>query len=150
MPPSGKSTGKFTIAAFSGDLRGTLMTEIPSCGGWQSGNVSFGEYEDTYTYTLLRSGTSVWVCEPHAVSTAATYFGLRLSLMSKIFMPSQEDFSVAGWVVLAHELSLRDESVDRNSRFPETETSFCDPGQRTWATVFGDLGLLMSKIRKPS
>src|SRR6478752_2977764 len=83
LPPSGKSTGKFTTAAFSGALRGTLMTEIPSCGGWQSGNVALGEYEETYTYTFLRSGTSVWVCDPHAVSTAATYFGLRLSLMSK-------------------------------------------------------------------
>lgn len=43
----GKSTGKFTIAALSGALRGTLMTEIPSCGGWQSGNAALGEYEET-------------------------------------------------------------------------------------------------------
>lgn len=52
-PPSGPSpgnrTGKLTIAAFSGALRGTLMTEIPSCGGWQSGNVALGEYDETYT-----------------------------------------------------------------------------------------------------
>ena len=90
------------------------------------------------------------VCEPQAVSTAATYFGFLLSLMSKTFMPSQEDFSVAGCVVLAQELSLRDESVDRKSRLPETEMSFCDPGHRTCATVFGAFGLLMSKMRKPS
>lgn len=70
--------------------------------------------------------------------------GLRLLLMSKIFMPSQEDFSVAGWVVLEQESSLREESVDRNSRFPETEMSFCAPGQRTSETVFGFFGLLMS------
>ena len=92
----------------------------------------------------------MWVCEPQAVSTAATYFGLRLSLMSKIFMPSQDDFSVAGCVVLLQELSLREESVERKSRSPETEMSFCEPGQSTWATVFGAFGLLMSKIRKPS
>lgn len=92
----------------------------------------------------------VWVCEPHAVSTAATYFGLRLSLMSKTFMPSQEDFSVAGCVVLAQELSLREESVDRKSRSPETEMSFCEPGHSTCATVLGFFGLLTSKIRKPS
>jgi len=36
-PSPGKSTGKFTTAACSGALRGTLMTEMPSCGGWQSG-----------------------------------------------------------------------------------------------------------------
>jgi hypothetical protein len=92
----------------------------------------------------------VWVCEPQAVSTAATYFGFRLSLMSKTFMPSQEDFSVAGCVVLLQLLSLREESVDRNSRSPETEMSFWEPGQSTWATVFGFFGLLMSKMRKPS
>jgi hypothetical protein len=70
--------------------------------------------------------------------------------MSKIFMPSQEDFSVAGCDVLAHELSLREESVERNSRSPETEMSFCEPGHSTWETVFGAFGLLMSRIRKPS
>ncbi|CAM5230796.1 hypothetical protein SALBM217S_07233 [Streptomyces griseoloalbus] len=70
--------------------------------------------------------------------------------MSKTFMPSQEDFSVAGCVVLLQLLSLREESVDRKSRLPETEMSFCDPGHSTWATVLGLLGLLMSKMRKPS
>lgn len=90
------------------------------------------------------------MCEPQAVSTAATYLGFALSLMSKTFMPSQEDFSVTGCVVLLQLLSLREESVDRNSRSPETEMSFCEPGQSTWATVLGDFGLLMSKTRKPS
>lgn len=57
---------------------------------------------------------------------------------------------MAGCVVLAQELSLREESVDRKSRFPETEMSFCEPGQRTCETVLGFFGLLMSKMRKPS
>ncbi|CAM5424874.1 hypothetical protein SCALM49S_08495 [Streptomyces californicus] len=144
LPPSGKRTGKLTIRAFCGAFTGTLMMEIPSCGGRQSGNASLGEYEETYTYTFLPSGTSVCVWEPQAVSTAAMYLGCRLLLMSKIFMPSQEDFSVAGWEVLEQESSLREESVERNSRFPETEMSFCEPGQRTWETVFGFFGLLMS------
>lgn len=86
----------------------------------------------------------MWVCEPQEVSTAATYLGCALSLMSKTFMPSQEDFSVAGCAVLLQELSLREESVERKSRFPETETSFCDPGQRTWLTVLGAVGREMS------
>ena len=73
-----------------------------------------------------------------------------MSLMSKTFMPSQDDFSVAGGVVEAQESSLRELSVDRNSRFPETETSFWEPGHSTWATVFGAFGLLMSKTRNPS
>lgn len=65
-------------------------------------------------------------------------------------MPSHDSLTEAGCVVLAQELSLREESVERNSRSPETEMSFWEPGQRTWATVFGAFGLLMSKIRKPS
>jgi hypothetical protein len=65
-------------------------------------------------------------------------------------MPSQDDFSFAGCVVLLQELSLREESVERKRRSPETEMSFWAPGHRTWLTVFGDLGLLMSKMRKPS
>ncbi|CAM5230758.1 hypothetical protein SALBM217S_07232 [Streptomyces griseoloalbus] len=36
-PSPGNSTGKPTSAALCGALRGTLMTEMPSCGGWQSG-----------------------------------------------------------------------------------------------------------------
>src|SRR5690348_7287830 len=46
-PSPGNSTGKFTTAAFSGWSRGTLMTEMPSCGGRQSGYAALGEYEDT-------------------------------------------------------------------------------------------------------
>ncbi len=90
----------------------------------------------------------VW--EPQAVSTAETYRGFALSLMSKTFMPSQEDFSVAGCEVLLQELSLREESVDRKSRSPETEMSFWPPGHRTCDTVRGFCGSLMSKMRKPS
>ncbi len=52
--------------------------------------------------------------------------------------------------MLWQESSLRDESVDRNSRLPETEMSFWPPGHRTWVTVSGRAGSLMSKIWKPS
>ena len=51
--------------------------------------------------------------------------------------------------VLWQESSLREESVDRNSRFPLTEMSFWDPGQRTWLTTLGLAGLLMSYTVKP-
>ena len=81
--------------------------------------------------------------EPQAVSTEATYFGFAMSLMSKIFMPSQDSLTEAGCVVLAHESSLREESVERKRRSPETEMSFWEPGQRTWATVFGLFGSLV-------
>ncbi len=43
FPPSGKSTGKATTAALVGAFFGTLTTEMPSCGGWQSGKASLGE-----------------------------------------------------------------------------------------------------------
>ena len=58
-------------------------------------------------------GTSVWVCEPQAVSTDFTYFGFSRSEMSKILMPSQLAFSVAGCDSDSHESSLREESVER-------------------------------------
>lgn len=89
-------------------------------------------------------GTSVWVWEPQAVSTDLMYLGFFLSLMSKILMPSHEDFSVAGCETLLQESSLREESVERKSRSPETEMSFWPPGQSTRLTVFGALGSSMS------
>ena len=63
-------------------------------------------------------GTRVWVCEPQAVSTDLMYRGSALSLMSKTLMPSQDSFTVAGCAMLLQESSLRDESVERNSRSP--------------------------------
>ncbi len=92
----------------------------------------------------MRPGTRVWVWEPQAVSTDLMYRGFRLSLMSKILMPSHEDFSVAGCETLLQESSLREESVERKSRSPSTEMSFCPPGQSTSVTFFGALGLAMS------
>ena len=50
--------------------------------------------------------------------------------------------------MLAQLSSERRESVARNSRFPETDTSFCEPGQSTSETIFG-LFLVMSQTRKP-
>lgn len=59
-------------AAFSGCERGIFTTEMPSCGGWQSGKDALGAYEETYTNTSRLPGTRVWVWEPQLVSTAAT------------------------------------------------------------------------------
>ena len=88
----------------------------------------------------LCPGASVWVCEPHGVSTAATYCGLAGSEMSKTRTPSQASSrSRAGWCS-AQESSLRLESTLRTSRSFQTEMSFCEPGQTTWATTFGWLG----------
>ena len=47
LPPSGKSTGVDARKAPSGALRGIFTMLIASCGGWQSGNVALGEYDDT-------------------------------------------------------------------------------------------------------
>lgn len=47
LPPSGNRIGKETTAACVGAFLGTFTTEMPSCGGWQSGKASFGEYEAT-------------------------------------------------------------------------------------------------------
>jgi hypothetical protein len=64
--------------------------------------------------------------------------------MSKTLMPSHEPFTSAPCVVLLQESSLRDESVERKSRSPWTEMSFCDPGQSTRALTVGALGREMS------
>src|SRR5262245_59317963 len=97
-------------------------------------------------YAVRRSfdGTSVCVCEPHAVSTDLMYRGARLSLMSKILMPSQYGWVPSFWGVDAHESLLRRESVDRKSRLPVTEMSFCEPGHSTWLRIFVLVGRLMS------
>ena len=63
--------------------------------------------------SLFLLGTRVLVCEPHLVSTALMYFGMRGSDTSKILMPSHDSFSVVGDEVESHEVSLREESVDR-------------------------------------
>ena len=89
-------------------------------------------------------GTSVCVCEPQAVSTDLMYRGARLSLMSKILMPSQYGLVPSFWATELQESSLRRESVDRKSRLPMTEMSFCEPGHSTWLTIFVFFGFLMS------
>lgn len=43
----GKRFGVATTAASVGALSGTFTMEIESCGGWQSGKVSDGKYDDT-------------------------------------------------------------------------------------------------------
>ena len=47
LPPSGNRFGMSTTAASVGSRSGTLMIEIRSCGGWQSGKVGSGKYEET-------------------------------------------------------------------------------------------------------
>src|SRR5688572_16010736 len=69
--------------------------------------------------------------------------------MSKILMPSHDSLIVAGWFTLLHESFVRDESVDRTSRFPYTEMSFWPPGHSTRLTRRGSRGRLMSKTAKP-
>jgi len=54
-----------------------------------------GLVPDTYTYRLAESRgavTSVCVCEPRHVCTAATCFGLLMSLISKILTPRNRSF----------------------------------------------------------
>jgi hypothetical protein len=86
----------------------------------------------------------VCVCEPQAVSTDLMYRGALLSLTSKILMPSQYALLPSLWDVEEQESSQRRESVDRKTRFPMIEMSFCEPGHSTWLTIFVFFGFLMS------
>ncbi len=58
------------------------------------------------------------MCEPQSVSTALTYFGLFLSLMSKIRTPSHDSLTDATCPMLLQESLLREESTAVNSRSP--------------------------------
>ncbi len=58
------------------------------------------------------------MCEPQLVSTALTYFGFFLSLMSKIRTPSHDSLTDALCEVLLQESLLREESTAPKSRFP--------------------------------
>lgn len=89
----------------------------------------------------------MWVWEPHSVRTADTNMGWALSVMSKIRMPSQP---VPRSSPLSHSGPTRAASIDRNSRFPLTEMSFCSPGQSTRLTAVGLVGSEMSNTLKPS
>ena len=53
-------------------------------------------------------------------------------------------FDCFGEEVLEQLSSVRLESVLITSRSRKTETSFCEPGQSTWATCSGSDGVLMS------
>ena len=58
------------------------------------------------------------MCEPQFVSTDLMYFGAATLEMSKILMPSHDSLTVADCGTEVHESSLREESVETNSRSP--------------------------------
>ena len=99
---SAKIRGRLTMRAFSGEASGTWMTSmlkravLGSSSGLspeQPASSSADRTElvpDPYTYRFagsFGSVTSVWVCDPRQVCTAATCFGLLISLISKIRTP---------------------------------------------------------------
>ena len=93
----------------------------------------------------LGSVTSVWVCEPRQVWTAATCFGLLMSLMSKMRTPRNRsglDVSVTPWV--PQSTRPRVCSTDMKSRLPWTDMSPWPPGQTTDASSRGFFGVSMS------
>ena len=89
------------------------------------------------------SGTSVWVCEPRQVCTAATCFGLRMSLMSKMRMPRNRSLLTVSLTPCRPQSSRpRVCSTDMKRRCPHTETSPWPPGQATEVIRRGLAGVL--------
>ncbi len=91
------------------------------------------------------SGTSVWVCEPRQVCTAATCLGFFMSLMSKMRTPRNRS-TLTGAVTPCTPQSRRPRvcSTDMNSRLPKIDTSPWPPGQTIEATSLGRRAFSMS------
>ncbi len=109
MGPLGEDPRPLTTLAPAGSSSGTSTTMTLSCGDRQFGKSPEGEHGDTYTYSCSPSlpGTSVLVCGPQSVRTADTYWGLALSEMSKIRMPSNPSGSVVGTEGAPHSVPAR-------------------------------------------
>ena len=87
------------------------------------------------------SVTTVWVCDPRQVCTAATCRGMRMSEMSKMRTPRNR-CSLTGSATPCRPQSRRPRvcSTDMMSRLPTTEMSPWPPGQTTELTRVGEAG----------
>src|SRR5689334_12624726 len=92
------------------------------------------------------SDTTVCVCDPRHVCTFAKYFGLFMSVMSKMRMPR-----IRCWLTTAVSASAPQSvrpvafSDDTNRMFRYTDTSLCDAGQRYDFASVGRAGFVMSQ-----
>jgi hypothetical protein len=76
--------------------------------------------------------TSVCVCEPRHVCTAATCFGCATSLISKMRTPRKRSLlTLSVMPCVPQSTRPRVSSTDMNSSLPRTETSPCPPGHAT-------------------
>ncbi len=76
------------------------------------------------------STSTVCVCEPRQVCTLPTYFGLAMSVMSKMRMPrSRSALTVSVTPSLPQSRRPPSPSPETKSRFLYTDTSLCDAGQ---------------------
>src|SRR5881396_3125644 len=99
-------------------------------------------------YTLagsFGSTTTVWVCEPRQVWTFAMYFGLVMSVMSKMRMPRSRSCETESCTPAALQSSRPlVPSPETNSKFRNTDTSLCEAGQKYAAFSVGCDGDVMS------
>ena len=132
---SAKMRGRLTIFAFCGAASGTSMTSMLKSAVFV---VLLGLEPRAARELLARahrcrcpsrrrrcatcpSGrrTSVCVCEPRQVCTAATWRGLRMSLMSKMRTPRKRSLlTVSGTPCVPQSTRPRVCSTDMNSRLP--------------------------------
>src|SRR5215472_14335346 len=96
------------------------------------------------------SVTSVCVCEPRHVCTAATCFGFVMSLMSKMHTPrNRSTLTTSVTPCVPQSIRPRVCSTDMNSRWPYTDMSPWPPGQTTDDSSRGFFGVSMSYVLKP-
>src|SRR6266516_1312962 len=99
-------------------------------------------------YTLSLSPgcvTTVCVCDPRQVCTLATSFGCLTSRMSNTRMPrTRVLLTGSGTPPKPQSVRLLGASDDMNTKFLNTDTSFCDAGHKYVCASVGLAGLLMS------
>ena len=104
-------------------------------------------------YTLAGSFgdvTTVCVCDPRQVCTSVIGRGLAMSVMSKIRIPrSRSWLTVSRTPCVPQSVRPFSASPETNSRFRNTETSLCDPGQTNALCSRGADGLEMSHTCRP-
>ena len=94
--------------------------------------------------------TSVCVCDPRQVCTAAICFGLRTSLMSKMRTPRNRSALTAVCTPsVPQSRRPRVCSTDMNSRLPWIDTSPWPPGHTIDASSLGLFDASMSYVLKP-
>src|SRR3954467_12787840 len=96
------------------------------------------------------STSTVCVCDPRHVCTSVTYFGLEISVTSKMRMPrTRIALTESGMPPSRQSFRPVSPSAETNRRLPYVDTSLCDAGQKYAVLRLGFAGFEMSHTCQP-